>query len=133
MSDREGAWESSEFVELLNQHKIKHIISSPPPPFSERAVQEIKNMIHKRLEGLDMDKQSWMEVLPSVLKKYNSRTHGTTGLSPNDARDDKNNIQVYLNIRKHAQFKRKYPSLHVGDSVRTYIKPHTFKKGYTSS
>ena len=133
MSDREGAWESTEFVRLLNKHKIKHIISTSPPAFSERAVQEIKNMIHTRLEGLDMKKGQWVELLPSVLKKYNSRVHGTTGLSPNDARDDKNNIQVYLNIRKHAQYKRSYPPLHVGDSVRTYIKPHTFKKGYTSS
>ena len=69
MSYREGAWESTEFVKFLNKHKIKHIISTSPPPFSERAVQESKNMIQKRLKGLDMDAQSWMEVLPSVLKK----------------------------------------------------------------
>ena len=133
MSDREGAWESTEFVKLLNQHKIKHIISTSPPPFSERAVQEIKNMIHTRLEGLDLDKEKWVDMLEPVLKKYNSRTHGTTGMSPNDARKDENSIQVYLNIRQHAQYKRKYPKLSVGDSVRTYIKPHTFKKGYHSS
>ena len=133
MSDREGAWESTEFIRLLNSHKIKHIISSSPPPFSERAVQEIKNMIHTRLDGLDMQAEKWIEVLPSVLKKYNNRVHGTTGLSPNDARDDKNNIEVYLNIRQKANFHRKYPTLRVGDSVRTYVKPQTFKKGYHSA
>ena len=133
MSDREGAWESTEFIRLLNSHKIKHIISSSPPPFSERAVQEIKNMIHTRLDGLDMQAEKWIEVLPSVLKKYNNRVHGTTGLSPNDARDDKNNIEVYLNIRQKAQYKRNYPTLRVGDSVRTYVKPQTFKKGYHSA
>lgn len=133
LSDREGAWESDDFVALLNQHKIKHIISSSPPPFSERAVQEIKNMIHKRLDGLELSKEKWVDMLPPVLKKYNSRVHGSTGLSPNDARDDKNNIQVYLNMRQKAQFKRKYPPLSKLDSVRTYIKPHTFKKGYHSS
>lgn len=133
MSDREGAWESTEFVKLLNQHKIKHITSTSPPPFSERAVQEIKNMIHTRLEGLDLSKEKWVELLPAVLKKYNSRVHGSTGMSPNEARKDENSIQVYLNIRQHAQYKRKYPKLSVGDSVRTYIKPHTFKKGYQSS
>jgi hypothetical protein len=133
MSDREGAWESTEFVKLLNKHNIKHIISTSPPPFSERAVQEIKKMIHTRLEGLELNKEKWVELLPSVLKKYNSRVHGTTGLSPNDARDDKNNIEVWLNIKQKAQYKRSYPPLSVGSSVRTYIKPHTFKKGYTSS
>ena len=64
------------------------------------------------------------------MKQYSSRVHGTTGLSPNDARDDKNNIQVYLNVRKHAQCKRSYPPFHVSDSVRTYIKEHTLKKGH---
>ena len=69
MTDREGAWESAEFVRLLNDKKIKHIISSAPPPFSERAVQEIKNMIHTRLDGLEMEKEKWVDVLPAVLKK----------------------------------------------------------------
>ena len=59
MSDREGAWESTEFIKLLNEHKIKHIISSSPTPFGERAVQEIKNMIHTRLEGLEKSRESW--------------------------------------------------------------------------
>ena len=58
MSDREGAWESTECAKFLNQHKIKHIINSSPPPFGERAVQEIKNMIHERLEGLDLQKEN---------------------------------------------------------------------------
>ena len=133
MSDREGAWESTEFIKVLNEHKIKHIISSSPPPFGERAVQELKNMIHARLDGLDLSKEKWVELLPAVLKKYNNRIHGTTGVSPNDARKDENNIQVYLNIRKHAQYKRKYPKLSTGDSVRTYVKPGSFKKKYTSS
>ena len=65
--------------------------------------------------------------------KYNNRVHGTTGLSPNLARKDENNIQVYLNIKQKAQYKRKYPKLSVQDSVRVYQKPTTFKKGYHSA
>ena len=122
MSDREGAWESTEFIELLNKHKIKHIISTSPPPFSERAVQEIKNMIHARLDGLDLSKEKWIDMLGPVLKQYNRRVHGTTGMSPNDARKDENSIEVYLNIKQKAQYKRKYPKLSIGDSVRTMIK-----------
>ncbi len=133
MSDREGAWESTEFVKLLNKHKIKHIISSSPPPFSERAVQELKNMIHTRLTGLDLEGEKWVELLPAVLRKYNNRVHGSTGMSPNDARKDENNIEVYLNIRKRAQYQRLYPKLSVGDKVRTTIKKHTFQKGHNSA
>ena len=133
MSDREGAWESTEFIKLLNEHKIKHITSSSPPPFSERAVQEIKNMIHTRLEGLEKSRETWTEILPAVLKKYNNRIHGTIEMTPIEARKPENQIQVFFNIRQKAQFKRKYPDLKMSDQVRTYIKPHTFKKGWDTS
>ena len=113
MPDREGAWESTEFIKLLNKHKIKHIISSSPPHFSERAVQEIKNMIHTRLEGLGLSKKNWIDMLAPVLKKYNHRAHGTTGMSPNDARQESNSSQVYLGIRKHAQFNNEH--------IHTYV------------
>ena len=58
--DNEGSWNSKEFLRLINEKKIRQIINSSPPPFSERMVQTIKNMIHTRLEGLEIDKQEWI-------------------------------------------------------------------------
>ena len=81
----EGSWSSTQFTRLVNSHKIKQIITSTPPPFAERVVQTIKDMIHQRLDGLDMDKEKWIDMLGPVLKKYNSTKHSTTGASPNEA------------------------------------------------
>ena len=53
-------------------------------------------------------------------------------MTPHEAKKN-NHVEVWLNIRSKAHFNRKYPPLKVGDSVRTMIKKHTFKKGYTSS
>ena len=39
-----------------------------------------------------------------------------------------NQIEVYMNIKQKAEFKRRYPTLKLPDQLRTYIKPHTFKK-----
>ena len=50
----EGSFSSIEFKILLNGHNIKQIIVSTKAPFAERAVQTIKNMIHARIEGLDL-------------------------------------------------------------------------------
>ena len=75
-----------------------------------------------------MTKEKWTDMLKPVLKKYNATKHLTTGVSQNDAKMKDNHIGVWLNIRKKATFARKYTPLKVGDSVRTYIKPHTFKK-----
>ena len=130
--DNEGSWSSGDFVQLLNQHKIKQIITSTPPPFAERMVQTIKNMIHIRLGGIELDKQEWINLLPSVLKKYNGTKHSTIGMSPNQAKQGNDNIEIWLNIINKANFNRKYPPLKKGSQVRTYVKPGSFKKGYDS-
>jgi hypothetical protein len=96
-------------------------------------VQTLKQMIHTRLEGLDMTEEKWMDMLKPVMKKYNATKHSNTGVSPNHAKKKDNHIEVCLDIRNKATFAKKYPPAKVGDSVRTYIKPHTFKKGYQPS
>jgi len=131
--DNEGSWNSKEFVRLINAFKIRQIITSSPPPFAERMVQTIKNMIYTRLGGLDMNKQEWVNLLPAVLKKYNNTKHSTIGVSPNTAIKGNDNIEIWLNIYNKATFKRRYPPLKASDQVRVYIKPKTFKKGYESS
>ena len=132
MGDDEGAWNSTEFIRLLNSHNIKKITTSRHAPFAERAIQEFKNMVHARLEGLEIDKEKWIDLIQPILKKYNSRKHGTTGLSPNDARDPTNKIQVYYNIASKAVYNRKYPPLSLDSLVRTAVKKKTFTKGYDS-
>ena len=74
-----------------------------------------------------MDKEKWVELLPYVLKKYNSQKHSATGVTPHDAKRKNNHIEVWLNIRNKASFNRKYEPLKVGDYVRTFIKQITFK------
>ena len=52
--DNEDSWNSTQFIRLVSSHKIKQIITPTPPPFAKRMVQTIKNMIHTRLEGLEI-------------------------------------------------------------------------------
>jgi hypothetical protein len=51
-----------------------------------------------------------------------SRTHGTT---PNQAREEKNKLDIKMNLEAGAVKKRKYPSISIGGRVRIYKK----KKG----
>jgi len=131
--DNEGSFNSILFIRLCNENKIKQIVTSTPPHFAERAIQTIKNMIHTRLDGLEMSKEKWVDMLPFVLNKYNKTEHSTTGVTPNDAKQDENKVEVWLNIKNKAVYNRKYPPLKVLYKVRTYIKPKTFKKGYEST
>ena len=66
--DNEGNFSSIEFIRLSNGHKIKQIIVSTKAPFAERAVQTIKNMIHARIEGLNLSVEKWVDMLPAISK-----------------------------------------------------------------
>jgi len=131
--DNEGSFSSTEFIRLVNTHNIKQITVSTPPPFAERAIQTIKNMIHTRIEGLDLSVEKWVEMLPVILRKYNNTKHSTTNMTPNEATQTDNKLKVWLNIKNKAEFNRKYKPIKVGDKVRTYMKPKSMKKGYDSS
>ena len=72
-------------------------------------VQTIKNKIHQRLEGLEQSEEQWVDILPSVLNKYNNTKHPTIGRKPNEAKKKYNHVEVWLNINSKAAYNRKYP------------------------
>ena len=98
LHDNEGSWNSTQFIRLIHSHNIKQIITSAPPPFAERMVQTIKNMIHARLEGLERSKEKWVDILPSVLNKCNNTKHSTTGMTRVEAKQTNNHVEVWLNM-----------------------------------
>ena len=87
--DNEGSSSSIEFRRLLNEHNMRQNISTKAP-FAERAVQTIKNMIHARIEGLDLPVEKWIEMLPAILKRYNNTNRSTTNMTPNEAKREDN-------------------------------------------
>ena len=91
-------------------------------------VQTIKNMIHSRLDGLEISKDKWVEILPSVLKKYNHTSHSTTGMKPNGAKRKYNHFDVWLAINSKATYRRNYKPVKVCDKVRTYVKPKKYEE-----
>ena len=128
-TDGEPAFGSKPFIRVLNKYDIHHIVSSSPSGMAERAVGTIKSMIGKRVMGLDLDRERWIDLLPNVLDQYNKQVHSTIGMTPKEAQSIENRAKVLANIKKHAVFNRKYTEIKVGDTVRTYIKKTSFSKG----
>ena len=79
-----------------------------------------------RLKGSGLEK-GWVQLVPAILKRYNSLPHSTTSLSPNDAQKKGNELLVKFNIMNKAKFARKYPPLSLGDLVRKYKKPEQIR------
>jgi hypothetical protein len=130
-SDTEGGTNTPAFIRVLNQHKIRHIQSSTPVGMIERAIKTIKDLIHKRILGLKLEDERWIDLLPNVVKLYNEKhIHSTTGLTPRQALDPNNKFQVYMNIQSKAKFNMAWPTLRVGDEVRTAIKSSKMTKAH---
>ena len=61
-------------------------------------VQTITHMIHQRLEGLELSKDKWVDIMPSVLKQYTNTSHSTTEIKPHEANKQDNHFGVWLYI-----------------------------------
>ena len=74
-------------------------------------------------------------MLPPVLKKYNSTKHSSTKLTPNEAHDDKNHMDVRVNLTRREKNKRKYEEIKENGTVKIYTKGrgnYTDRKEYNS-
>ena len=80
-SDNDGAFQSV-VKKFFEDEGIEHIVTQTHANVAERFIRTIKNMIHDRVR---FNKAGWTSMLPPVLKKYNSTTHSSTKMTPNQA------------------------------------------------
>ena len=71
------------------------------------------------LEGLKVENGSMY--YQQYQNKYNTTKHSTIGITPAEARDPKNEIATFINIRLKARQNILYPKLEPRDLVRTRI------------
>ena len=78
----------------------------------------------------------YIDVLPEMIKKYNSTYHRSIESTPTDARKPANYQHVFdaLYDGKNLQIgKKTKPKFKIGDKVRIVKKKKTFEKGYTTN
>ena len=85
-------------------------------------------MIHDRLHGEGLNVDRWIDVLKPTLSKYNLTPHSGTKMSPYQAKQPKNHMEVLFNNYSKSKHERQYPTLNVNDHVRVMIKKTTKSK-----
>lgn len=129
-SDDEGALNSKEIQKYLKEHNISHIVTRSHANVAERQIKTIKDMIYKRIGKSD---KRWVDVLYPALLTYNYKMkHSVTGMTPNDARKPKSQLEVKLNLEMHRKRSRIYPEIHVHDKVKLYKKKDKMDKQHIS-
>ena len=130
-SDDEGSLNSKLLQDYLREQGIRHIVTRTHAPVAERAIRSFKSIMYRRIDAKPERQIQWTdtEILSKTLTTYNyimkSRTHGTT---PNEARHNKNHLEIKMNLEAGAVKKRRYPTISVGDRVRIYKKKGNFVK-----
>ena len=74
--------------------------------------------------------QTYIDVLPSMVDKYNSTYHRSIKLTPSDAQNPSNYQHMYNALYGNVQ-KSTSPKFHVGDKVHITRKKAPFEKGFT--
>ena len=128
-SDMEGSMMSNEFVKFLNDNNIEQKTTLNHAPYAEVYIRTIKQLIHNRLDGKNLNVERWIDELKPALSKYNLSYHSTIKMSPYEAKQPKNHIEVSFNNLSKAKFERKYKPLEVGQNVRIMIKKTNKSKG----
>ena len=128
-SDDEGSFSSKLFIQLLNKHNIKHIITSFASGV-ERFNRTVKSKTIERLKALKLKRFEWVDQLPAVIKKYNNTPTSTLQTSPNDASKKENELYVKLMLDRNIKSDRLYPKLSVNDMVRVKVKKKITSKSW---
>ena len=129
-SDQEGAFTTTEWKQMMNSFKIRHIFANSAHSI-ERFNRTLKQNTQTRLDAMGLERFRWTESLEPILNKYNNTKHETIEMTPNQAKKKGNLLLVAFNLWNNAKRERKNPDLKVGDSVRVQLKyAGGHKKGY---
>ena len=104
----------------LDEHNISHTMTRSHANTAERAIRTFKDLMTRRLEGPGNENARWYDMVRiSMLMKYNKKmVNRTTGLTPFQASEKKNEAHVRTMLEINASRKRKYPDIKVGDRVK---------------
>ena len=135
-TDDESALNTKSIQDYLKEKGIQHHTTRGHPNFSERAIRSFKDALYKRIEADDKKgKQNidWRDYIFQILLTYNNKSiHSSIKMTPNEARKNKNEYEVKINLELKGKSTRKYPSLDVGDDVKVMRKKAITEKERSS-
>ena len=130
-SDRGKEFYNNIFQDFLNKNDIKLYSrnSSYGAVFSERFNRTIRDLLKKIV--FEQGDAKWIDVLQTITKQYNNKTHSSTKLTPTQASLKKNEGYVYKNLLDKR--KKVKPKFQINDLVRTADLKKTFSKSDTTN
>ena len=67
---------------------MEQVVTRGRAYFVKRLIRTIKEALIRRISAGIAPRNRWYQLLPDELARYNARTHGGTGVTPNQAYSD---------------------------------------------
>ena len=130
-SDRGKEFYNNIFQDFLNKNNIKIYSrnSSCGSVFAERFNRTIRDPLKKIV--FEQSDANWVDVLPTITKRYNNRLYSSTKLTPIQTSLKKNEGFVHKNLLDKR--KKITPEFQINDLVRTPNLKKTFSKRDTNN
>ena len=130
-SDRGKEFHNNIFQDFLNKNDIKLYSRNSlyGAVFAETFNRTIRDLLKKPV--FEKGDGNWIDVLQTITKQYNNKTHSSTKLTPTQASLKKNEGYVYKNLLDKR--KKVKPKFQINDLVRTADLKKTFSKGDTTN
>ena len=101
-SDDESSLRSQEFFRFINENEITNIQASTHAHTVERFICTFKMNLYRRLDALNQDKNERVKHVKHIVDKYNSTTHPTIEITPNEAVKPSNHLWVAWHLQNAA-------------------------------
>ena len=130
-TDKGKEFYNSHMTKLMHDLGINHYSTHSDLKASivERLNRTIKNKMYQRFTALGHYK--WVNLLPSLMKKYNNTPHRSIGTTPTKAKHNVKAVRAFM--QSHLKVRLKKPRFAVGDKVRISKVKGAFRKGYLAS
>jgi len=124
-----------EFTNIIFLRGLKRLNIDPVHLHSEQKaahVERFNRTLKRLLYGYVTQAQdkTYLQALPQLLKTYNQRYHRTIKMSPQEADQEKNRVQVLANLAPLYWRPRQTPTMAPHDLVRIKRLGHAFHRGF---
>ena len=131
LADRGSEIKNKHMQQFCRENGIKllHSDNFVHAPFVERFNRTLKNLMFRYMTWRETDR--FIDVLPALVRTYNTRKHRMIGMTPVEAEDPKNASKI-SNIQEkwYLEKSRKPPLFKKGQTVRISKLKGQFDKGY---
>lgn len=126
MTDEGSEFNNNLVRDYLKEKKVELILTLNHAPFVERFNRTLKEMLDKHLQTTKT--KTITNVLPQVVRNYNSSYHRAIGMAPNEVTEETER-EAWMRMDDRAR-KRHRMRVNVGDKVRVLLKKKAFAKGF---